>query len=171
MTIEQKAQRRSADRELAVRSQLDVWRGQNERLSSLLFELSDEDLAKEISPGRNTGTYVLGHLAAVNDGMLPVLGFGERLFPTLEEAFTLEPQDAEVRRPAAGEIRRVWADLRGVLEENFDRMDANAWFELHAEVPEDEFEPGPMHSRLNALIDGTNHLACHLRQLNSLKAN
>lgn len=169
MTIEQKAQRRNEDREFAVRSQLDVWRGQNERLSSLLFELSDEELAREVSPGRNTGTYILGHLAAVSDGMLPVLGFGDRLFPTLEESFLAEPQHAELARPAAGEVRRVWADLTGVLDENFRRFDANDWFEKGNSPVEDELETTPLNSRLNVLIIGTDHLACHLSQLRLLK--
>jgi len=64
--------RKLDDRELAVRSQLEVWHGTNLRMSELLFELSDEQLLTQISPDRNTGHYILGHLAAVNDGMIPL---------------------------------------------------------------------------------------------------
>ena len=66
---------------------LTAWDAQNNYLSKLLGALSDEQLSREIAPGKNTGTYLLGHLVAVSDAMLPLLGFGDRLFPALENVF------------------------------------------------------------------------------------
>ncbi len=157
--------RKLNDRELAVRSQLEVWHGTNERLSDLLAGLSDEQLAQEIAPGRNTGNYIIGHLAAVNDGMLPLLGFGDRRFPAFEAAFLKNPDGADVERPSAAETRRVWAELIGVLRENFDRLSANDWFDKHTAVSDEDFENEPLRNRFAVLISRTNHLNYHLGQL------
>ena len=69
---------------LLVKMTLMAWDAQNNYLKKLISSLSDEQLAKEISPGKNTGVYLLGHLIAVSDGILPLLGFGDRLFPEMD---------------------------------------------------------------------------------------
>jgi hypothetical protein len=169
MSGQNAVQRKIDERAMAARWQREVWDGQNSRLSELLYELSDEQLQNEVSPGRNTGVYILGHLAAVNDAMIPLLGFGERRFPFLEDAFFKNPQSADIERPSAGELRRVWADLLGVLRENFDRLSADDWFNRHTAVSEEEFADEPHRNRINVLISRTNHLSYHLGQLALLK--
>ena len=42
-----------------------------------LDSLSDEQLQKEIAPGKNRGIYILGHLIAVHDDMLAILNWAE----------------------------------------------------------------------------------------------
>src|SRR5258706_7238280 len=110
MSTQNATGRKLNDRELAVRSQLEVWDGQTSRLSTLLHELSDERLLQEVSPGRNSGLYIVGHLVAVNDGMVPLLGFGEKRFPALEETFLKHPEIAKILRPADGEDRPPYAE-------------------------------------------------------------
>ena len=56
--------------ELPVKMTLTAWNAQNASFNKLLSELNDEQLNTEIAPGKNTGTYLLGHLVAVSDGML-----------------------------------------------------------------------------------------------------
>lgn len=158
------------DRELAVRSLIDVWHGKNSRLSELLYELSDEQLLKEISPERNTGHYIIGHLAAVNDGMLPLLGFGEKRFPGLEAAFLKNPERATIERPRVAEVRLVWAELIGVLRENFEQLSADDWFDKHAAISDEDFANEPLRKRISVLINRTNHLSYHLGQLTLLKS-
>ena len=58
---------------------LSAWDTYNARVTKLIDALSDEQLAAETAPGRNTGIYLFGHLVAVSDGLFPILGFGERL--------------------------------------------------------------------------------------------
>ena len=72
---------------LLVTMVLMAWDAQNTHLNKLISSLTDEQLAKETAPGKNTGIYLLGHLIAVSDGMLPLLGFADRLFPEMEEVF------------------------------------------------------------------------------------
>jgi hypothetical protein len=166
---DQVTKKKNDDRELAVRWQLEVWEGQNSRLSELLYELTDEQLEKQIAPGRNTGIYILGHLAAVNDGMMPLLGLGERHYPYLEEKFLANPQNLNDEQPSASEVRKVWAELLGALRANFDRLSPNEWFHKHTAVSEEEFADEPHRNRLNVLISRTNHVSYHLGQLNLLK--
>lgn len=145
------ATRKMNDRELAVRSQLEVWHGTNHRLSELLFELSDKQLQKQISPDRNTGHYIIGHLAAVNDAMLPLLGFGDKRFPDLESAFLKNPENAGIERPTIAETRRVWADLLGVLRENFERL-SGAIGSINTRRYRTDFENEPLRNRIAVLI-------------------
>jgi hypothetical protein len=166
----QNSVRKFNDRELAVRSQLEVWEGQNRRLGELLYDMSDEQLSTQVSPGRNSGVYIVGHLAAVNDGLLPLLGFGEKRFPDLEEAFLKNPERAEVAKPSAAEVRRVWADLLGVLRNNFAQLSPDDWFDKHTAVSDEDFASEPLRSKINVLSNRTNHLSYHLGQLTLLKS-
>ena len=66
---------------MAVKILLNSWTTQVTRITDLVASLSESDLQKEIAPGKNTGIYILGHLVAVHDALLPLLGFGARLYP------------------------------------------------------------------------------------------
>ena len=60
---------------LFVKMAIAAWDTHMARTNKLLGELSDDTLAAPVAPNRNTGTYLLGHLVAVHDGMLPALGW------------------------------------------------------------------------------------------------
>jgi hypothetical protein len=66
---------------------LKVWRVQIERADKLFGSLSSEEVLREIAPGRNRLLYLWGHLTAIHDAMLPLLGLGERLHPEFDAAF------------------------------------------------------------------------------------
>jgi hypothetical protein len=72
---------------LFVKMALDAWNIQIDRTNKLINALSDEELQKEVAPSRNTGTYLLGHLTSVHDGIFPLFGIGDRLHPQLVEPF------------------------------------------------------------------------------------
>jgi hypothetical protein len=91
---------------LLVRMILMAWDAQNNYLNKLISSLTDEQLAKEIAPGKNTGVYLLGHLIAVSDGMLPLLGFGDRLFPEMEEVFLKNPDKSGRAFPSVTELKQ-----------------------------------------------------------------
>ncbi len=65
--------------------------------------MSDELLEREVSPGKNRVLYLLGHLAAVHDAMLPLLMIGERSFAHLDDAFLANPDKAGLPMPGAAE--------------------------------------------------------------------
>src|SRR5207253_8868078 len=60
---------------------LKVWKAQIERADKLFGSLSSEEVQREIAPGRNRLLYLWGHLTAIHDATLPLLGLGERLHP------------------------------------------------------------------------------------------
>ena len=73
--------------QLFIKIVIAEWDKQNNNFNKLLSSLTGEQLSKEIAPGKNTGIYLVGHLIAVSDSMLPLLSFGEKLFPQLENIF------------------------------------------------------------------------------------
>ena len=68
-----------------------AWKTQNERVDKLLDKLSDDQLRGDIAPGKNSGAYLLGHLTAVNDNLLPLFGFSDKLYPELQNIFLTNP--------------------------------------------------------------------------------
>src|SRR5580693_10581273 len=66
---------------------LKAWKTQIDRAGKLFEALSSEDVLREIAPGRNRLLYLWGHLTAIHDAMLPLLGLSERLHPELDVAF------------------------------------------------------------------------------------
>jgi hypothetical protein len=54
------------------------WKSNVERVDKLFGTLSPEQLEQQVTPGKNRLVYLWGHLAAVNDGLLPLLGIAER---------------------------------------------------------------------------------------------
>src|SRR5437764_491576 len=68
-----------SDQQGFVKQALDSWKGQVSGMDATLQKLSDEQLMQEVAPNRNRGIYLLGHLAAVHDMMLPLLRFEDAL--------------------------------------------------------------------------------------------
>src|SRR5688572_33106781 len=91
---------------LLLKMTLMAWDAQNNQHNKLISSLTDEQLAKETAPGKNTGVYLLGHLIAINDGLLPLLGYGNRLFPEMEQVFIKNPDKAELVQPSVAELKQ-----------------------------------------------------------------
>jgi uncharacterized damage-inducible protein DinB len=157
------------EKELFVKMVVDAWQTQNSRVNNLLADLSDEQLQAEISPGRNSGVYVLGHLTAVSDGLLQILGFGERLYPQLENIFLKNPEKAGLAKPPIGELKQYWKDVVAELSIHIDKMSADDWFAKHTAVSDEDFAKESHRNKLNVLISRTTHQSYHLGQLALLK--
>src|SRR5260370_37160734 len=63
------------------------WKSNVEQAEKLFGGLSPEQLEQEVAPGKNRLIYLWGHVAAVNDKLLPPLGIGGRLHPEFEGMF------------------------------------------------------------------------------------
>ena len=148
---------------------VDGWNVQLKAFDKLLNELSDEQLMKEIAPGKNRGIYLLGHLAAVHDRMLPLLDLGEQLFPDLNPIFIRTPDRAVEEIPSATSLRNNWTKVNEVLNNHFAKMHAEQWLQKHSSVSDEDFIKEPGRNKLNVLISRTNHLANHFGQLLLLK--
>ncbi len=154
---------------LMLKQALDAWNGQLVRATKLFNELTDEQIENETAPGRNTGTYLLGHLVAVHDAMFPLLGTGDKLYPQLEEVFIKNPDKSALARPSVKELRNYWTDVHAALTEHFNKLMVDEWLEKHAAVSPEDFVKEPHRNRLNVLLSRTNHLAYHFGQLAYLK--
>jgi hypothetical protein len=153
---------------LFVKMTLDAWNIQVERTNKLFDSLSDEQIAAEVAPGRNTGTYLLGHLAAVHDNMLPLLSAGDKLYPHLYEPYVRTPDKSGQNTPIS-ELRAAWNEVNKALSAAFEKLSADDWFTKHTAVSEEDFAKEPHRNKLNLIMNRTAHLANHLGQLAFLK--
>jgi hypothetical protein len=76
-----------SQKDLFVNMVLSAWNTENNKVTKLLDTLSDEQFMAETAPGRNRGIYLIGHLVAVSDRLLTLMGFGDRLYPHLDKIF------------------------------------------------------------------------------------
>ena len=157
-------------RELFIKMVVSNWELQNQRLSGWLAKMSDERLSEPVAEGKNRAIYLLGHLIAVNDGMISLLGLGERLYPELDEAFVKNPDRTFDDIPPITELKAKWENLNAVLTRYFAELEPEDWFTRHNAVSEQDFVREPHRNKLNILINRTNHEAYHLGQLIFLKA-
>jgi len=158
-----------ADQQLFIKMALDGWNGYIKRTGDLFNSLSDEQLAKETAPGKNTGAYLLGHLIAVNDRIIELFSLGERLHPELDEPFLKSPDKSGLEVPAIPILRQYWATLSETLTGYFNSMTADDWFARHNAVTAEDFEKEPHRNKLNLLMNRTCHVAWHYGQVLYLK--
>jgi hypothetical protein len=157
--------------EIFVKMALDAWHSQLKSTDSLLNKLSDEQFMQEVSPGRNRGIYLLGHLIAVHDMMLPLLLLGDAQYPTFYPVFVQSPDSAAADFPSINQLRTQWTATNEKLSAHFASLTADEWFTRHASVSPEDFEKEPHRNRLNVLLSRTNHLSYHRGQLVLLEAN
>jgi hypothetical protein len=155
--------------ELFIQMAVSAWQTQNTRVDKLLDTLSEHQLAADTAPGRNSGTYLLGHLAAVNDGLFPLLGFGEKLHPELENTFLTNPDKSTLSKPGLDELKKYWAAINAKLTQHINETKPDEWFTRHNAVSEEDFAKEPHRNKLNILINRTNHQSYHLGQMTYLK--
>ena len=150
---------------LLVKMILMAWDAQNNYFNKLISSLTDEQLAKEIAPGKNTGVYLLGHLIAVSDGMLPLLGFGDRLFPEMEEVFIKNPDKSGQVFPSVTELKQRLETVNTKLNDHFRSTEVSEWLSRHTAVSSGDFVKEPHRNKLNVVINRTGHMAYHIGQL------
>ena len=131
--------------------------------------VSDEKLQKEVSPGKNRGIYLFGHLVAVHDDMMPILNFGEKLFPELEEPFIKFPDKATSTIPSASELHAMWKKQNEVLNKKFESLTPKEWFEKHNSISAEDCAKEPHRNKLNVMITRISHLSYHSGQIALLK--
>lgn len=151
--------------ELFVKMTLSAWDTQNARLNKLVSTLTDEQMAAETSPGRNTGTYLFGHLIAVSDALFPIMGWGERLYPELETIFLKNPDKCGLEQPSVDTLKTYFAAVNARIDKYIDAMTVNDWFGKHTAVSADDFAKEPHRNKLNIIINRTNHTSYHLGQM------
>jgi hypothetical protein len=152
-----------------VKMALDAWNSELKYTNALLEKLSDEQLMQAVAPGRNRGIYLLGHLAAVHDQMLPLLRFQATIHPALFKPFHDEPDGAVADLPTIPQLRTQWKEVNDALMDHMKGLPPAEWFTRHANISEEDFPKEPHRNRLNVVISRTSHLAYHRGQLALLR--
>ena len=159
----------SSDNALFVKTFITAWKTQISRINEFLENTTDEDLIKEIASGKNSGIYLLGHLIAVNDGIIPLLGFGKKLYPALEQIFITSADKSGHDFPSPQELRKYWNEVNEQLIKYFKQLEPEEWLTKHEAISVEDFAKEPHRNKLNVLIHRTTHLGYHLGQLVFLK--
>lgn len=159
-----------AGQTLFVKMMIDAWTRELHATGKLLEELSDEQLMREVSPGRNRGIYLVGHLIAEHDELMALLRFEAALHPELKPLFLDAPDRAFDSLPSLRTLREQWKLVHTTLMGHIAQLPAQEWFTRHANISEEDFPKEPHRNRLNVLITRTTHLAYHRGQL-ALLAN
>lgn len=156
------------EKELFVKMIIDAWELQNLRVDEILKHVSDEQLQAETAPGKNSGVYLVGHLTAVSDNLLPILGFGEKLYPQLEDIFLKNPDKSGIEKPSVEELKRYWSAVNTQIRHHINKMTVDDWFAKHTAISDEDFAKEPHRNKLNVLISRTNHQSYHLGQITFL---
>jgi len=144
---------------------LQAWEMQISRTGKFLDSQTDEELLKEIAPGKNRNIYILGHLIAVNDAMITLFGLGERAYSHLDAAFIKNPDKAGFEMPDAAALRTAWKESNTQLSALFNQMSSEDWFSKHTAITDEDFAKTPARNKLSVLLNRTGHVAYHLGQM------
>jgi hypothetical protein len=147
-----------------VQSTVNSWKSTVDRADKLFSTLTEEQLQKEVAPGKNRLIYLWGHLTAVHDRMLPLLGLGQRLYPEYDAPFLSNPDRATPVLPSVEELKKSWDEVNGRLLAGMESLSANEWLQKHASVSDEDFAKDPLRNRLAILLSRMNHVAFHLGQ-------
>lgn len=155
-------------KDLMVKIVLDNWHASVKRSDAIFNALTDEQLLQEAAPGRNRGAYLMGHLTAVHDAMLPLLGLGESLHPELLEPY-IKNADSKTDAHTAQQLRQYWNEVNGAVGAQFNALTTDEWMQKHASVSAEDFAKEPHRNRLNVLLSRFGHLEYHRGQVAFLK--
>jgi len=155
----------TTQQELFVLSGLITWEQAIKRATGFFDGLSDEEMGREIVPGKNRIIYLLGHLTAVHDRMLPLLGLGERFYPHLDELFITSPDKTRDNLPPASQLREYWTTINLRLTNHFRSWTPEEWLQKHTAVSDEDFAKEPHRNRFSLVINRAGHVQYHLGQL------
>jgi len=149
---------------LLIDSALRNWRSNVDRADKLFGNLSEEQLLQEVAPGKNRLIYLWGHLTAVNDALIPLLGFGSRVRPELDLMFVSNPDRTITNILSGGELKIIWQETSQILWTGFSKLSAADWLQKHSAVSKEDFLREPHRNRFTVLLGRTSHIAYHLGQ-------
>ena len=144
---------------------ISYWKKQNQAITTFFNQYEDAYYQSRVAPSRNRAVYIFGHLISSSDGILPLFGIGERIYPEMEALFTQNPDGAFAEIPDVADLRKRWEAVNTRLEESFAGMEPEAWLDRHTRVSEADFALDPQRNKLNVLISRAGHIGYHMGQL------
>jgi uncharacterized damage-inducible protein DinB len=144
---------------------LKAWNHQISRAEKFFDSKSDEDLLKEIAPGRNRVTYLIGHLVASNESMLTLFGLASRQYPSYDEIFLKSPDKSALEHPSVADLRKAFKETHQVLNSHFEKMSVNDWLSKHTAMTDEDLAKEPTRNKLSVLMNRTGHVSYHMGQI------
>ena len=151
--------------ELFVTTVVTSWKQIVNRLDERFARLDDEQLQKQIAPNKNRLFYLLGHLTAVHDRMLPLLDIGERLHPDLDEAYLTNPDRTFSDPLSAADLKKAWSEVNAAITSAVEKFSVDDWLKKHTAVSDEDFSKDPTRNRLAVFLNRTNHASFHTGQI------
>lgn len=158
------------EKEVFVEMVLAAWNKYLEQLDDFFDDLPDDDFDLEVYPGKNRVRYIIGHLTAVNDGILALLGSREPLYPELADEFLIKSYRSGNSEHSIYDLRIYWRNVNRTLTTYFSTMPLSEWFEKNANISDEDFLRDPHCNKLNIVLTKTHHLVYHLGQLTLLNS-
>ena len=152
-------------KEIFVQMALKAWNQQIKNATKFFDSVDASLLNKEVAPGKNSLHYLLGHLIAVNDGMISLFRLGERQYAHFDEPFLKNPDKSGLPVPDGATLKAEWVKSNAVLTDYFNKMSADDWFGRHNSMTDQDLVNDPGRNKLSVLLNRTNHLAYHIGQL------
>jgi hypothetical protein len=151
--------------ELFCATTLASWKLVLGRADGVMGGWTEEQMERRVAPGKNRLRYLLGHLTAVHDRLLPALGIGERMHAELDAAYVTNP-DGALADPVSGEeLKKAWREVNGKITAALEGWSEADWLERHTLVSAEDFAREPLRNRLALVLSRTNHLAFHSGQV------
>jgi hypothetical protein len=151
--------------EIFAATAIKTWTTVTARLEKILSSFSDEELQSEVSPGRNRVYYILGHLTAHHDRLLPMLGLGKRLHPELDEIFITNPDQKSGDEVSAADLRKMFTDVNVAVTSAIEAMPPADLLKRHEAVSDEDFAKEPLRNRLAVFEIRTSHAMFHAGQI------
>jgi len=151
--------------EALAKTAINTWKLVIGRLDRKLEQLTDDDIQKQIAPGKNRPFYILGHLTAIHDRLFSLLNLGERLHPDLDDVYIASPDRSFKDAVSASDLRKIWTEVNTRLTTAFEGFTSEDWLQKHAEVSDDDFAKDPNRNRFAVVLNRTSHASYHLGQL------
>lgn len=104
-----------------------------------LNSLTDEEFRMELSPGKNHGVWILGHMITSDDDFSVYMGKGELLFPEYRELFGQGSKVQSVGNyPGVATLRQQW---NMIIEKNkniYEELRDEEFDDPHGNLSEDK---------------------------------
>jgi hypothetical protein len=151
--------------ELLATTAVNSWKIIVGRFSQRILSLTEEQLKQRVAPERNRLLYLLGHLTAVHDRMLPLLGLGERLHPELDEAYITSPDGTHPDPLTVADLKQAWIEVNEKLTAAVEKLSPDEWAQKHTSVSDEDFAKDPTRNRLAVFLSRTSHVGFHTGQV------
>ena len=151
--------------DLFAKTAVTSWKINLDRLNKMFDSFSDDELQQPIAPGKNRVFYLLGHMAAVHDRMLPLLGLGPRIHEELDQDFLTNPDKTGPDRTTAAALRQAYREVNDALTRAIDELPAEKWLDRHEAVSAEDFAKEPLRNRLSVLLSRSAHVQFHTGQI------